>query len=78
MEGVIFSNNVIAIHGHAHNSTVRCIKSGSSYIVNAAFTNIWKPVILEVGNEGLRSISVSCQEVKHEKGGGPSILDFMK
>ncbi|BDR91912.1 metallophosphoesterase family protein [Vulcanisaeta souniana] len=78
LEGVIFSNNVIAIHGHAHNSTVRCIKSGSSYIVNAAFTNIWKPVILEVGNEGLRSISVSCQEVKHEKGGGPSILDFMK
>lgn len=57
---------------------VRCVKSGNSYIINAAFTNIWKPIILEVGSEGLRSISINCQEIKHERSGGPSILDFMR
>lgn len=69
---------MIAIHGHAHNSVVRCVRSGNSYIVNAAFTNIWKPIVLEIGSDGLRSISIDCQEVKYERGGGPSILDFMK
>ncbi|GAB6943839.1 metallophosphoesterase family protein [Vulcanisaeta sp. JCM 14467] len=78
LENAIFSNNVIAIHGHAHNSVVRCVKSGNSCIVNAAFTNIWKPIILEVGNDGLRSISIDCQEIRRERVGGPSILDFMK
>ncbi|WP_252900262.1 hypothetical protein [Vulcanisaeta sp. JCM 14467] len=57
---------------------VRCVKSGNSCIVNAAFTNIWKPIILEVGNDGLRSISIDCQEIRRERVGGPSILDFMK
>ena len=78
LENTIFSNNVIAIHGHAHDSVVRCVKSGNSYIINAAFTNIWKPIILEVGNDGLRSISIDCQEIRRERVGGPSILDFMK
>ncbi len=78
LENVIFSNNVIAIHGHAHNSIVRCVRAGNSYIVNAAFTNIWKPVVMEVGNDGLKSISINCQEVKREGSGGTSILDFMR
>ena len=78
LEGAIFGNNVIAIHGHAHESVVRCVRSGNSYIINAAFTNIWKPIILEVGNDGVRSVSVDCQEVRRERGSGPSILDFMK
>ena len=78
LENAIFSNNVIAIHGHAHDSVTRCIKSGNSYIINAAFTNIWKPIILEVNNYGVKSISIGCQEIRHERSGGPSILDFMK
>ncbi len=77
LEGVIFNNHVIAIHGHAHESVIRCIRSGNSYIINAAFTNIWRPVILEVGNDGVKSVSIECQEVKHEVGGS-SILDFMR
>ncbi|MGC8543318.1 MAG: metallophosphoesterase family protein [Vulcanisaeta sp.] len=78
LESTIFSNNVIAIHGHAHESTLRCVKSGKSYIINAAFTNIWRPIIIEIDAGGLRSVSVECREIKHEGKGGPSILDFMK
>jgi Icc-related predicted phosphoesterase len=78
LENVIFANNVIAIHGHAHESTVRCVRSRNAYIINASFINYWKPVIMEVGPEGLVSISIECREVKHEGRSGPSILDFMK
>jgi hypothetical protein len=33
---------------------------------------------MEVGPEGLVSISIECREVKYEGRSVPSILDFMK
>jgi Icc-related predicted phosphoesterase len=78
LEDPIVKNGVIAIHGHAHNSVTRCVKAGNAYIINASFINTWKPIILEVGPQGLTSLSIECREVRVEDKGGPSILDFMK
>jgi Icc-related predicted phosphoesterase len=78
LEGVVFGNGVIAVHGHAHEARVRCVRSGGSYIINASFINLWRPIVLEVDGGGVRSVDVDCVEVpRGGKGGGKSILDFM-
>ncbi|WP_238375022.1 metallophosphoesterase family protein [Vulcanisaeta thermophila] len=77
LESVIFEHGVIALHGHAHESTVRCVRSGSSYIINAAFPNLWRPIIMELSGDGVVSVNLECREVMYGRGSGKSILDFL-
>ena len=59
LEDALMNLNVLAIHGHSHDSKVRCVRLGESTIVNVAFPNLWKPIIVEVG-DGVRVHGVDC------------------
>lgn len=41
---------ILYVHGHAHNSRVRCAYVGSSLVLNVSFPNLWRVFVVELGN----------------------------
>jgi len=52
---------ILYVHGHAHNSKVRCAYVGSSLVLNVSFPNLWRIFIVEL-ERGVRVLypEVEC------------------
>lgn len=67
LDEVLSSSKILAIHGHAHRSRTRCVKLGSSIIVNVAFENVNSPFIIDYSNGEVNVIEPEgysrCKEI---------------
>ncbi len=70
LEDALSTARVLAIHGHAHRSRVRCVRLGESTVVNVAFEGAGSPFIIDYSNGAVDIIEPDeyreCREVKVE------------
>ena len=55
---------VLAIHGHSHGSTLRCVKLGLSTVINVAFENLGKPILISYDNGSASIVSPKLECVQ--------------
>lgn len=68
LEDVLVTVKVLAIHGHAHQSRVRCVKLGESMVINVAFEGVGSPFIIDYDGLSARILQPEeyseCRELK--------------
>ncbi len=64
---------ILAIHGHAHESRRRCVRLGRCIIINVAFPNLWRPVVIRFNGNSFEPDIPCTSEVT-----SGSILDFLR